>query len=97
MSEKIDFISRDEAIDNLCESCFMRNCSHDCDAIKAIRETKPADVRTVAEISDAVDEAIDFLNSVSNQMPYHVYSALFDLICGVLTDHKENEGDNKNG
>ena len=42
-----------------------------------------ADVRPVDEISDSVDEAIDYLNSVSNQIPYHVYSALFDLICGI--------------
>lgn len=85
-TKKIDFVSRDEAIDNLCESCFMRNCSHDCDAIKAIRGTKPADVRTVAEISDAVDEAVVFLNSVSKLMPYHVYSALFDLIDGICPE-----------
>lgn len=42
-----------------------------------------ADVRPVAEISDAVDEAIDFLTSVYDKMPYHVYSALFDLIYGI--------------
>lgn len=42
-----------------------------------------ADVRPMNEISDSVDEVIDYLNSVSNQMPYHVYSALFDLICGI--------------
>ena len=41
------------------------------------------DVRPVAEISDAVDEALCFLNSVSCSMPYHVYSALFDLIAGI--------------
>jgi len=46
-------------------------------------EVPAADVRPVAEISDAVDDAIDFLSSVHTQMPYHVYSALFDLICGI--------------
>ena len=39
-----DFRSLNEAIDILCESCFIRCCSHDCDAVKAIRATKPADV-----------------------------------------------------
>lgn len=39
----------------------------------------------IGEISDSVDETIDFLNSVSNQMPYHVYSALFDLVSGICS------------
>ena len=51
--------------------------------VNALLYVKPADVRPVAEILDTVDEAINFLNSVSDQMPYHVYSALFDLICGI--------------
>lgn len=42
-----------------------------------------ADVRPVAEISDAVDEVLDFLNENYNRMPYHIYSALFDLVCGI--------------
>lgn len=40
----------------------------------------PADVWPAAEILNAVDEAIIFLNNASHQMPYHVYSALYDLI-----------------
>ena len=45
-----------------------------------LRNLPPADVRPAAEILNAVDEAIIFLNNASNQMPYHVYSALYDLI-----------------
>lgn len=42
-----------------------------------------ADVRHVAEISDAVDEVLDFLNATPNCMPYHIYSALYDLVSGI--------------
>ena len=42
-----------------------------------------ADVRPMTEISDAVDEVLDFLNENSNCMPYHIYSALFDLVSGI--------------
>lgn len=54
--------------------------------VNALLHAEPDDVRLVAEISDTVDEALDFLNSVSDQMPYHVYSALHDLICGICPD-----------
>ena len=46
----------------------------------SLKDIPPADVRPAAEILNAVDEAIIFLNNASNQMPYHVYSALYDLI-----------------
>lgn len=59
-TKKVDFISRDEAIDNLCENCFLRNCSHDCDAVKAIRRTKPADVRPVKIGHYVTDDMGDF-------------------------------------
>lgn len=45
-----------------------------------------ADVRPVAEISDTVDEVLDFLNDNSNCMPYHIYSTLFDLVSGICPD-----------
>lgn len=54
--------------------------------VNALLYAEPDDVRLVAEISDTVDEALDFLNSVSDQMPYHVYSALHDLIFGICPD-----------
>ena len=69
-------------------------------AVDDLKYLPPADVRPVAEISDTVDNAIDFLNSVSDQMPYHVYSALHDLICGICpncgaeiicTDHTKED------
>lgn len=60
-----------------------------------------ADVRPVAEIDDAVYDAMYYLNSVSSQMPYHVYSALFDLICGIFqtcgTDMRESNLDTTKG
>lgn len=46
----------------------------------SLKDIPPADVWPVAEILNAVDEAIIFLNNASHQMPYHVYSALYDLI-----------------
>lgn len=78
-----DYISRDYAVENM--ENFPWDTEHDKNAaIHLVRELVPAaDVRPVAEISNAVDEAIDFLSSVYSQMPYHVYSALFDLICGI--------------
>ena len=48
--------------------------------VSDIESIPPADVRPAAEILNAVDEAIIFLNNASHQMPYHVYSALYDLI-----------------
>ena len=52
-------------------------------AIDLLAEAPAADVRPVAEISNAVDEVLDFLNDNSNCMPYHIYSALFDLVSGI--------------
>lgn len=40
-----NFISREVAIDELCEDCFMYNCSHDCDVIKVLRKIPAANVR----------------------------------------------------
>ena len=69
------------------------------DVIHALDDIPAADVRPVDAISDSVDEAIAFLNSVSNQMPYHVYSALFDLIYAILptcgADMREVKSDEK--
>ena len=42
-----DCISREIAIDNLCEDCFMRNCSHDCNVVKILRTVPVVDVRPV--------------------------------------------------
>lgn len=41
-----DYISREDAIDELCENCFMQNCSHDCDTVKVLRRVPAADVVT---------------------------------------------------
>lgn len=64
-----------------------------------ITSIPPADVRPAAEILNAVDEAIIFLNNASHQMPYHVYSALYDLIyeicpnCGADMMGGDADGD----
>lgn len=42
-----DCISREIAIDNLCEDCFMQNCSHDCDVVKILRTVPATNVRPV--------------------------------------------------
>lgn len=55
------------------------------------------DVRPVAEISDAVDEVLDFLNENYNRMPYHIYSALFDLVCGIYPNCGADMRGDKNG
>lgn len=63
--------------------------------------TTPVDVRPAAEILNAVDEAIIFLNNASNQMPYHVYSELYDLIyeicpnCGADMRGGDADGEEK--
>lgn len=74
------FIFRDEAIDNLCESCLIRNCSHDCDAVKAIRGTKPADVvardcydRILAE-NDTMREQLTKIGKKPGDQMYDVRS-----------------------
>lgn len=81
-----DYISREAAL-----SCFhdwidRYGHEHSADEMteyQRIEELPAADVRPVAEISDAVDEVLDFLNENYNRMPYHIYSALFDLVCGI--------------
>ena len=83
-----DYISREAAIAKFCDDCIDKKwCKRNggsCSKIKNINAVPAADVRTVAEIDDAVYDAMYYLNSVSSQMPYHVYSALFDLICGIF-------------
>lgn len=74
-----DYISREAAIK--AAKCHYPKAN---EMIAGIVLVPAADVRPVAEISDAVYEAMYFLDSVSAQMPYHVYSALFDLILGIL-------------
>ena len=94
-----DYISRDYTVENM--ENYPWDTEHDKNAaIHLVRELVPAaDVRPVDAISDSVDEAIAFLNSVSNQMPYHVYSALFDLIYAILptcgADMREVKSDEK--
>lgn len=70
-----EYIEKQAAIDELCHVDEYNSRS-----IATIRAMKPVDVRPAAEILNAVDEAIIFLNNASHQMPYHVYSALYDLI-----------------
>lgn len=94
-----DYISRDYTVENM--ENYPWDTEHDKNAaIHLVRELVPAaDVRPVDAISGSVDEAIAFLNSVSNQMPYHVYSALFDLIYAILptcgADMREVKSDEK--
>lgn len=42
-----NFIDIEIAIDELCENCFMNNCSHDCDVIKILRKIPAADVQPI--------------------------------------------------
>lgn len=44
-----NFINLEVAIDELCENCFMRNCSHDCDVIKTLRKVPAADVQLMVK------------------------------------------------
>lgn len=91
-----EYIEKQAAIDELCYVDEYNSRS-----IATIREMKPADVRPAAEILNAVDEAIIFLNNASHQMPYHVYSALYDLIyeicpnCGADMRGGDADGDEK--
>lgn len=79
-----DYIRRDAAI---CEIMSEPTDAHYPSwYADRLNDIPAADVRTVGEISDAVDEAIDFLNRVSDLMPYPVYSALFDLIDGICPE-----------
>lgn len=89
-----DYISREEALDALapfCKDCRFADDEENCAQcphgyIRLKLNTIPAaDVRPVAEISDAVDEVLDYLNEYSNDMPYHIYSALFDLVSGICS------------
>lgn len=73
-----DLIYREDA------KVFVRHaCYKKINPIDYLDEVPAADVRPVAEISNAVDEVLDFLNDNSNCMPYHIYSALFDLVSGI--------------
>lgn len=96
-----DFISRDEFAEHLADIQYGEaptgRTGENIDyqngvyagldmAYVALKQFPAADVRPVGEISDAVDEAIDFLNRVSKLMPYHVYSALLDLIDGICPE-----------
>lgn len=44
-----NFINLEVAIDELCENCFMYNCSHDCDVIKVLRDISTTNVRPHSE------------------------------------------------
>lgn len=80
------YISKDSALACFSDWIDRYGHEHTADEIteyQRIEELPAADVRPVAEISDAVDEVLDFLNDNSNCMPYHIYSALFDLVSGI--------------
>lgn len=96
-----EYIEKQVAIDALHEAYEARNPTQNAIMDKAtmvIFRLPPVDVRPAAEILNAVDEAIIFLNNASNQMPYHVYSALYDLIyeicpnCGADMRGGDNDG-----
>lgn len=74
-TKKVDFISRDEAIDELCEGCFMQNCSHDCDAVRALRRATAADVVSIEDYKHLLKVARAmhtwiFLNTCDEQKAY---------------------------
>lgn len=79
-----DYISREAAI---CEILSEPTDAHYPSWYAGkLKDIPTANVRSAGEISDAVDETLDFLNRVSNLMPYPVYSALFDLIDGIFPE-----------
>lgn len=78
-----DFISREAAYKTLTEYYHHSSGVQHTVLREALNRVPTADVRPVAEISDAVDEVLDFLNENYNRMPYHIYSELFDLVCGI--------------
>lgn len=77
------YISREAAIETLSEFYHHKSEIQHIALREALNRVPAADVRPVAEISNAVDEVLDFLNDNSNCMPYHIYSALFDLVSGI--------------
>ena len=78
-----DFISREAALNIVCSDDCEDCPDGGCDMYRRLKRLPAADVRPVAEIPDAVDEVLDFLNEKYNCMPYHIYSALFDLVSGI--------------
>lgn len=91
-----EYISRKDAKDKHCAICEHLNIcyqydSDDCRTYtgrtcierQCFNAIPAADVVGKAEISDAVDEVLDFLDEYINTMPYHVYSALHDIISGI--------------
>lgn len=88
----IEAINKIPAADVVSRDCYDRILAENDTMREMLAQIgkKPGDkmddvrsVRSVAEISDAVDEVLDFLNENSNCMPYHIYSALFDLVSGI--------------
>ena len=80
MTEFVDKEIVKEAIEMIANACLANPRITRGEIQTFFKGIPTADVRPVAEILNAVDEAIIFLNNASNQMPYHVYSALYDLI-----------------
>lgn len=81
MAEKYFSMSQIKGISRI-ETNQWNGPSEICD-LYDLKKLPPADVRPADEILNAVDEAIIFLNNASHQMPYHVYSELYDLIYGI--------------
>jgi hypothetical protein len=91
-----DYISRETTEKRLIEYFECSNISETY--IRAVLYgVPPADVRPVTEISDAVDEVLDFLNDNFNKMPYHIYSALFDLVSGICHNSGADTTEVKDG
>lgn len=85
----VEYIEKQAAVDivNGWRDQLIPTCGENDEHVKCLETVAEhleslhaVDVRPAAEILNAVDEAIIFLNNASNQMPYHVYSALYDLI-----------------
>ena len=87
-----EYIERESAMWAACRAlCYpgARCPDYGCTEVREVFDAIPAaDVAPVAEINDAVDEAIRILNAIwsSGRITYNTYCELHDAICDIYQD-----------